>query len=461
MNQQKICNSFVVIGLGNSGLSAALLLKKRKKQVFCWDDDCLKRNIATKKKLTIKQPSKFLFNNVDKLVFSPGINHRDKKFSDLIKNNEEKIISDLELIEIFNLENYRIGITGTNGKSTTTKFIEKSLNYMKINAISCGNIGTPISEVISRSNKSDYLVVEASSFQLDKIQKLKFNISILLNLSKDHIEWHGNFSNYKDAKLKIFNNQNENNYSVISIDDDTCKKISNCFKKSYKSQIIRISIKRKISNGIYLKRGKQKIEIINKISNENFFVDKKKIRFPLVDHNLQNFLSTYAISFILKKSSSQFISSLKNIESLEHRLELIKKYKNLTIYNDSKSTNIESAKNAITSFQNIYWILGGRKKQGGLKGIENSLSNILHAFCFGESGQEFDNFLSNKKIISSFYENLESCLDNAIKRALDEKKTVNIVFSPACASFDQFKNFEERGKAFKKLTNKLIKKCFR
>ena len=169
-------------------------------------------------------------------------------------------------------------------------------------------------------------------------------------------------------------------------------------------------------------------------------------------------LATYAISFILKKSSTQFISSLKNIESLEHRLELIKKYKNLTIYNDSKSTNMESAKNAITSFQNIYWILGGRKKQGGLKGIENSLNNILHAFCYGESGQEFNDFLSNKKVISSFYENLESCLDNAIKRALSEKKSVNIVFSPACASFDQFKNFEERGEAFKKLTNKLIKK---
>ena len=103
----------------------------------------------------------------------------------------------MELIEIFNLENYRIGITGTNGKSTTTKFIEKSLNYMKINAISCGNIGTPISEVISRSNKSDYLVVEASSFQLDD-SKIKFNISILLNLSKDHIEW-------QPSKLKMQN----------------------------------------------------------------------------------------------------------------------------------------------------------------------------------------------------------------------------------------------------------------
>ena len=145
------------------------------------------------------------------------------------KNSKVKIISDLELIEIFKAKNLKIGVTGTNGKSTTTKFIQSSLLLKKKRIIACGNIGLPIGDVIKKSSSSDIFVIEASSFQLDKIFSLKFDISILLNISKDHLDWHGSLKNYINSKLNIFKNQDKSCFSIICIDDSNCKKIAQNF----------------------------------------------------------------------------------------------------------------------------------------------------------------------------------------------------------------------------------------
>ena len=451
---------FFIYGLGISGLSAALFLKKESYSIFCWDDNSKKRTNAKQKKLNIKNYNSLDFSKIDYVITSPIINHRHKDVSPIIqkaKKNKVKLISDLELIEIFKKKNLKIGVTGTNGKSTTTKFIQLSLLSKKQRTVACGNFGLPIGDVIKKTNNNDIFVVEASSFQLDKVDSLKFNISILLNISKDHIDWHGSFKNYKDSKIKIFSNQDKNCFSIICIDDSSCKKIALNFNKRFSSKLIKISTKQKIKDGIYLEYQKEGILIVNKLSNEKIFFDYNMIMFTKVKHNFENFLAAYAVNFLLKKNEKQFKNSLKKLFSLEHRLELVGNLKNIFFYNDSKATNIESSRNALNSFKNIYWILGGRKKLGGLDGIDSSLKNVEYAFSFGEAGKEFKEYLIKKGIKSICFNKLESVLLAAVKKALKEKGNINIIFSPACSSFDQYENFEQRGNKFKTLVNGIIK----
>ena len=179
--------------------------------------------------------------------------------------------------------------------------------------------------------------------------------------------------------------------------------------------------------------------------------------FTKVNHNFENFLATYVVNFLLKKNERQFKYSLKKIVNLEHRLEFVGSLKNIFFYNDSKATNLESSKNAINSFKNIFWILGGKKKLGGLEGIDEYLKNVECAFCFGESGKEFSKYLTKKGIKSICFNKLENVFLSAVKKALGKKKKINIIFSPACSSFDQYKNFEHRGNEFKTLVNEIIK----
>ncbi len=456
----KVKKSFFVFGLGISGLSTALFLKKRSQSIFCWDDNPKKRNNAKQKKLDVNNYNSVDFSKIDFVITSPIINHRLRDVSPIIKKakkNKVEIISDLELMEIFNVRNVKIGVTGTNGKSTTTKFIQSSLLSKTQSIFACGNIGLPIADVIKKCDSSDIFVVEASSFQLDKICSLKFDISILLNISKDHLDWHGSLNNYKNSKLNIFKNQDKNCFSVICIDDNNCKKIADNFNKKFSSRLIKVSTKQKIKDGIYLEYQKKGIIIVNKLSNEKIFFNYNLLMFTKVKHNFENFLVTYAVNFLLKKNEKQFKKSLKKIVGLEHRLEFIGTFRNIFFYNDSKATNIESSRNAINSFENIYWILGGRKKLGGLKGIDQSLKNIKYAFSFGESGNEFNEYLIKKGVKSVYFSKLENVLLTAVKKALKEKIKINIIFSPACSSFDQYKNFEHRGNEFKNLVNGIIK----
>ena len=459
MKIKKINKNILVFGLGVSGMSLALLLKDKVENLFCWDDNLKIRNKAKQEGLNLKPVNELDFKYLDYLVLSPGINHKLKKPHKVVikaKNENVKITTDIEFLDILNIQNFLIGITGTNGKSTTTKFIETSLTNSKQKCIACGNIGIPFSKFAKNLTKNDLLVMEVSSYQLDKIINLKFQISILLNLSKDHLDWHGKWKLYLEAKLRIFKNQDKNCFAVICIDDKNCQKIANAFNKNYKSKLVKISIKRRLNNGIFLEISKDNIVIINNLNQTKIFLEKRKLKFTIAPHNFQNLLATYASHYLLNKKNDSFLKSAYKLKNLEHRLELVINIENVTIFNDSKSTNINSAKNAIKSLSNVYWILGGRKKEGGINGVENCLSKILRAYTFGESSKEFDKFLKQKKVKSFQYKSFEPALENALKDALKENLKINILFSPACSSFDQFKNFEQRGKYFKKHLKKII-----
>ena len=458
MKVKKLNKKILIFGLGISGISIARFLKNRVKNLFCWDDKLDARKKATKFGLNLKPINDLDFKSLDYLVLSPGINHK-LNLPHLVVSKALKqkasIITDLEFLNILDIRNLLIGVTGTNGKSTTTKFIEECLTNSKEKCIACGNIGIPLGDIANNLSINSRLAIEISSFQLDKIKKLKFQISILLNLSKDHIDWHGSWKEYVKSKLRIFKNQDKKCYAIICIDDKNCQQITETFNENFKSKLIRISTQKKINDNFILRK-KTCLIIVNNF-NSKIQLEKTKLKFTNVKHNYQNLLASYACQFLLKKNNHHFLKKVYKLKNPEHRLEFVTKVKNISIFNDSKSTNINSAKNAIKSFNNIYWILGGRKKEGGIKEIKSNLKKIVRAYTFGESGEEFYNFLKNKKIKSYRFTNLESALEKALEHGFKEKIEITILFSPACSSFDQFKNFEQRGKNFKNHLKKILR----
>ena len=258
-----IDRSLFILGLGISGMSLAKKLNFR--NIYCWDDNSEIRGLAKKQQINIKEPNLKNLRHTDFLVLSSGMNHESKSPHNSVviaKSLKIPIISDIELIHLLGLKNYLIGITGTNGKSSTTKFITDSLchkNFLKAQA--CGNIGIPFTEL--KIKKDSVLVIECSSFQLSKINNLRFDIAILLNISSDHIDWHMSLKNYINSKEKVFKNQTLSDHAIICIDDKNCNNVANQFKKKYKSKLIKISVKKKLNDGIFLKESYDYITIFS------------------------------------------------------------------------------------------------------------------------------------------------------------------------------------------------------
>ena len=448
LSQKKI----FVVGLGVSGISVSLNLIKSKVNLFGWDDNYLIREKAKSLGIKIKNIEDIDFKKIDFLVLSPGIPHLPPNqhiSAKLAGESNCRIISDIELLHFLDEKRFAIGITGTNGKSTTTSYIQHVFNKLSIKSHACGNIGTPVTDINFSSDQK--LIIEASSFQLERIHEFRFDISILLNITNDHLDRHLSIENYINAKLKIFNKQTDNDHAIISVDDLNCEKICNNFKKKYKSKLIRISTKKFIKGGITLKVDKGFIKIFDDFNKCELIVNIKNLSFFKSNHNYQNLLAAYATCKCLKINNKDIAKGIIGFNGLEHRLEEVSKFENITFYNDSKATNVCSAKIALSCLENIYWLAGGRSKLGGLEGIgEKELRNVRKIFTYGEASLEFKKHLFNMKSTKEF-SSLADALQSAFMDAKKEKININITLSPACSSFDQFNNFEERGKYFKKI----------
>ena len=203
--------------------------------------------------------------------------------------------------------------------------------------------------------------------------------------------------NYIESKINIFKNQTSNDYAIVSLDDKYCEKICNSFKNNFKGKLIKISTKKEITDGIYIINKENKLVICNSLEKQEFYIDKKKLNFTISNANLQNLLATYVVNYVLKHSNEKFLQAISILKTPEHRMEFIGEFKNVNFFNDSKSTNVSSAKSALINSINIFWVLGGQAKEGGLNGIEKELDNVLHAFTFGESGKQFSSFSNLKE----------------------------------------------------------------
>tara|TARA_E500000178_G_C16995063_1_gene742734 strand:- start:776 stop:2053 length:1278 start_codon:yes stop_codon:yes gene_type:complete len=413
--------SFLVYGLGLSGLSVIKFFKKNKiKNFTIWDDN--KKNQF--KKLRARNLNNTL-KKVDLIVLSPGIS--------LIKNKKlnhfkKKIITDIDLFYLFNDSSKSIVVTGTNGKSTTCKLLEHLLKKNKFKVSLGGNIGIPVLDLIK--SKKNYVIIEASSFQLAHSKFIHPDYAFFINLTKDHLDWHGSMKRYLNSKLKIFDLQNQNNYAFVN------QNIKNFFlKKFFLSKLI-------IPN--YKDYKKIKLRINNKYLTS--------------DINDENMSFVYAFSKLLKIKKNSFIESMKTFKGLSHRFEIFMKKNNTIFIDDSKATSFEATESALNSLKNIYWILGGLPKKGDKIVLKKNKKNIIKCYIIGKHVNFFKNQLKGK-LAFSVTKNLKKSIIkifNDIK--LENFSEKSILLSPAAASFDQFKNFEERGKEFKKICKQYVRK---
>lgn len=445
--------SIYIFGLGISGLSLAKKLKHICTQLYCWDDSNKVRNKAARLGLNLKKLLDVDLSKVDFVILSPGISKEYNRLF-LDKRKKFKIISDIEFLRFISESIKLVGVTGTNGKSTTTKMLEHSLEHLNVKI--AGNIGTPFSELKLSPTKENLLIIETSSYQLERIHKLNFKIAILLNISSDHLERHKTMENYILAKLNIFKNQSKTDYALISADDKYCRNIKHDFRERFESKPIFFSIKTKLNDGVYLQDNGDILEITNNVHGEIVKIPKKNLKI-FGEHNYQNLLATYIVHKLLKSKTNLFIEKCKTFPGLEHRLEKLGTFKNIIIFNDSKSTNLNSSVGALECLENIFWIAGGLSKKEEFSGVEKYLTNVKKVFLFGKDKSKLLRYFYNRDAYT--FSSLNLAFDNAFELALKTAGTVNLLLSPACASFDQFRNFEERGKKFKLLVKKKILSC--
>ena len=438
-----------VYGLNKSGLSVIKLLRLQKKTFNCWDDNKKIRNLLKKKfsQLNFTPINNTNLARYNNIYLTPGVSIFDKKFSEVSKL---KIKRDLNLYHQ-NLKNEKVvAITGTNGKSTTTKLIGDILKRKFKNTFVGGNIGDALCNSILKKSRFLYHVIELSSFQLETIKNFEPKISIILNLSKDHLDRYKNFNNYINAKKNILNSKNKN-INLISIDDQYSKKIfnDNKIKNKISFSLNNNSADVYFSNGFIVDRYfyKNKILKLNNISSDlsNYY-------------NIQNILAAYIVCKYLKIPVKYFTESVIKFKGLPFRSSIIFNSKSKIIINNSKATNVSSALLTLNNKRNIHLILGGiAKKEDEFHHFNKYKDNIIKIYIYGKSRSLINRQIGLYKI-SKVLTSLDNVVNNLWKDLSSFDCKATIIFAPACASFDQFENFEKRGNYFNKLILNKIKK---
>ena len=424
-----------ILGLGLSGLAAVEVLLNSKANIFVFDDNKEKpSNIKKRNWINYKF---WPWKSIKTLVVSPGIPIYNKQKHNAIKlalDNNVQIINDIDLLIETKPKAKIVGITGTNGKSTTAALLFHILKFNKIKSVICGNFGIPACS-INDPGRNGVIILELSSYQLEGAKKLSLDIATIINITPDHLDYHGSFDRYVSSKLKIINFLKKNGIFFY----EKCNKLINQIinPENYKSlKFIRTNVKES-----------------KDFINDNCFLKG--------EHNQINASIAISIAKQLNVQDSQIKLAIKSFEGLSHRMEPIYISKNLRIINDSKSTNGESTAAALRSFNNIFWIVGGEPKDDGIGQAKQFLGKVVEVFLIGNSINCFSEEILklNKNIPLNKCITLEKATELAINKSkLSKLKNHVILFSPSAASFDQFKNFEDRGNRFKEIINDQLDK---
>ncbi len=418
-----------VFGLGITGLATIKALLAGNANVYAWDDI----NNPDIPKVNFIHPSKYNWNIIDLLILSPGIPLKYPQAHEVVTMTKKvgcRISSDIDLLYESQPQAKFIGVTGTNGKSSTASLIQHILTSNGVNSCLGGNIGIA---ALDLENGADVYVLEMSSYQLDLCSKINFDISIILNITPDHLDRHKNIRNYIAAKKKICGK-----ISIIGLDNNNSADIY----KNLNSKKIGFSVDKILKNGISLVNKKVYKDSVYKIT--------------LTDTNIinENIAAAYVACSLLKMEDKQICNSIKAFINLAHRIEFVRKIGNTTFINDSKATNAVAAQKALSKYENIYWIAGGIAKDN--EGISNiDLTNVKKIFLIGKATEEFSKQLNNRDRAYTKCNTLEKAVKIAYSEASQEKNNSVILLSPACSSFDQWKNFEERGDSFKEFVQNI------
>lgn len=445
-----------VFGLGISGEATVQALLAGGAEVYAWDD-----KQAGVEKLAKACPQaktvpydKWPWKHINTLVLSPGVPLTHPKPHLCVTAATMhgcKIVGDIELLREACPQARYIGITGTNGKSTTTALVGHIFREMKVKAQVGGNLGTP-ALALEPLKKDECYVLEMSSYQLDLLSETHFNIAVLLNIAPDHLDRHGGIEGYINAKRRIFDGQDVQDVAIICVDDEHGKAIyeemksgKHRFSWQGKGQrLIPVSVQRELKKGIYVKDG-----VIHDAENGGM-VDIGAIPSLRGAHNWQNAAAAYAVAKCFNLTDNQIAEAMRSFEGLAHRMQQVQKIGEVLYVNDSKATNADAAQHSLKSFEDIYWILGGKAKEGGIESLTGFFPKIKKAYLIGEAAEDFAKLLAEHKVEHVIAGTLKNAFGQASDDALQAKKGV-VLLAPACASFDQFDSFEQRGTIFSNL----------
>jgi UDP-N-acetylmuramoylalanine--D-glutamate ligase len=444
----------LVVGLGRSGVASAIFLQEHGAKVIVSDSKSevqlqsevpalLDRGIS----IETGHHGERTFRDQDLIVVSPGV-PSDQPQLQHARSLGIPVIGEVELAFRF-LQGKVLAITGSNGKTTTTTLVGEILAKSEMKSgkktLVGGNIGTPVISLAGQSSPDSQTVLETSSFQLESIEQFRPWIAAILNITPDHLDRHHTFQAYVDAKARIFENQQSDDFAILNADDPTCVAL----KDKIKASLLWFSRKQPIENGAFLK-GDQ--IIFRQNGQEQTVLSRSDIQLK-GEHNLENVLAAVAMSMVAGCTPQQVRQAVKEFRAVEHRLELVATINGVTFYNDSKATNVDATVKALESFPgNIHIILGGKDKGSDYTVLNPLLrERAKRVYLIGAASDKIASHVKNAtELVRS------GTLERAVRQAFEAAKSGDVVLlAPACASFDQFNSYEHRGRVFKELVRSL------
>jgi UDP-N-acetylmuramoylalanine--D-glutamate ligase len=442
-----------VFGLGGSGLVSASALLAGGADVVGFDDNeqsVAKANAAGIPTVDLRTAD---WSKIAALVLAPGVplTHPTPHWIvPLVQQAAVPVIGDIEL---FCRERAQIApgapfvaITGTNGKSTTTALVAHLAASAGTDAQMGGNIGTAILS-LDRPQAGRVHVIECSSYQIDLAPSLDPSVGILINLSADHLDRHGDMEHYAAVKERLVAGVPRQGTAVVGVDDEWCREIASRIELTGKP-VVRISVRRRLSDGLYVDR-------LRIMRGTVAIADVSGIGSLRGLHNAQNAACATAAALALGIDPAAIQAGLRSFPGLAHRMEEVGRRGHVLFVNDSKATNVDSAAQALACFNDIFWIAGGKAKTGGIESLRKFFPRIRKAYLIGEAAEEFATTLDG-----AAPHEIDGTLDKALAAAARDAEGANlpepvVLLSPACASFDQYRNFEVRGDAFREMVRKL------
>ena len=380
-------------------------------------------------------------DNIDLTIVSPGV-PLDLPFIENIRNKGIKIIGEVELAYKLSKNPTFIGITGTNGKTTTTTLVGEMFKKANKDTYVVGNIGNPVIDTVDLTDENSYLVTELSSFQLESIEDFKPRVCTIINITEDHLNRHHTMENYINAKAMVFKNQDKNDFTILNYDDLT---VRNLGKKS-KGTVLYFSLKDEVKKGAYLDKDGNIVISID--SDKLTLMNKNELSLP-GNHNLENAMAAILMAYVLGINTDVIIDTLRTFKGVEHRLEFVTNKGGIMFVNDSKGTNPDSTIKAITSYERpIVLIAGGYEKQSDFTEMfEYARKNVKALVLLGQTADRIE-IAAKKQGLNNIIKVKD--MKEAVQRAYEIAESGDVVLlSPACASWDMYPNFEARGLDFK------------
>jgi UDP-N-acetylmuramoylalanine--D-glutamate ligase len=439
-----------VVGMARSGIAVAHLLNSKGARLFVSDNgkaESLKPEIAKLAEEGIPYETNHHSDRVfdcSLLVLSPGVPSNAPVVLEAKKRNI-KVVSELEVGSLFCKASI-VAITGSNGKTTTTTLLGRVLGDAKKKHVVAGNIGTAFSSVVLELAPSDIAVLEVSSFQLDHIEAFRPRVSVILNITEDHMDrYEHSMELYAASKARVFENQTTDEVLIYDADDEWCRKEA----ARAKCRTIGFSLKTKQKEGAFVENG-YLVTVIDGARSEVIPCEDISIKGM---HNLYNSMAATLVGQLLGVGSASIRSTLKNFKGVEHRLEFVREVNGVRYYNDSKATNVDSVWYALQAFnQPIILLLGGRDKGNDYSRLTELVKDRVKAIvAIGESADKVEKAFKEVTTVTR-----ADSMDGAVQKAKNLSVSGDLVLlSPACASFDWFRNYEHRGQVFKELVNRL------